>query len=968
MPAADVRKTSITQLLNPVIEPPKPTPSSHSLPQFDQLPYSRPKSPPRIIGGHHRQEQYQHQRQSPPSVRPPSPPQFGLRAASWDASTDYDRPQDDDYETRGPSYSGQVTNRTARAWQPPAVPQPLTYEHHNASTMMQNERAALSGNHFGFPSSQPPPLFQMVYAGPHAEFQTSERVSTRLAVRAITDKPVEPGRTAQQRVAPFPPSPLEPGVSGQLDFGTSRKRIRKSEEAEGESSTAPGGDAGSVKPKKIRTKPKITFTPSNGTWTKAKKNYPARKRNEGTTQLRTSTTEKAIVDGKEVALSFIRDPTTSLETVLKPGVVFAELQFARCMSNRYKSDEFPRCVSCTRRWAGDTCRFQGIRFLIRDDKRQLIGVSFATDQVAESPAMALPAKWNVDLQPHHYDRVMGTVAKSLLPHLLTEKNHSGGDVIRRPRETDVRATCDTCMTSLFSNSWMCRQCGREACADCFKTVVDVTASLPVLSPTERAARQMRRDKHAQTNPFFLSCTRRHEHQWSFFSRVSRFCDTELDDAIEEMTKLLERIGSLEEVTRRHGQPTAPIDDMAIGTMAAPSSAPAGNSVDTAAESSTNGALVTSGLATRQSKDKIPDVPSVGFILENTTPPGAPPPTTPIVPSWPITYFKDSDLTEEIFRTAWMRGEPVVVTGLGDKFNINWTPEFFMGKYSSQSCLIIETQKDANKRITVGEFFSWFGKYEDRTDEWKLKDWPPSSDFKTAFPELFEDFIRAVPAPTYTRKDGAMNIASHFPTNAIAPDLGPKMYNAFASTEAPGSKGSTRLHMDMADAVNIMLHSEKCANGNPGCAAWDVFRAEDSSTIRKFLRKLFKGTYHNDPIHAQMFYLDSDLRQKLYDEFGVKSWRIYQQPGEAVFIPAGCAHQVANLADCIKVACDFVSPENIERCEMLTQEFRDQNQSLVWKEDVLQLRTMLWFAWLSCRRNQKEKEQREEQERKETSVG
>lgn len=63
--------------------------------------------------------------------------------------------------------------------------------------------------------------------------------------------------------------------------------------------------------------------------------------------------------------------------------------------------------------------------------------------------------------------------------------------------------------------------------------------------------------------------------------------------------------------------------------------------------------------------------------------------------------------------------------------------------------------------------------------------------------------------------------------------------------------------------------------------------------------------------------------------------------------------MCNLADCIKVACDFVSPENIARCERLTNEFRDQNQTMVWKEDVLQLRTMMWFAWLSCRRHQKE---------------
>lgn len=52
-----------------------------------------------------------------------------------------------------------------------------------------------------------------------------------------------------------------------------------------------------------------------------------------------------------------------------------------------------------------------------------------------------------------------------------------------------------------------------------------------------------------------------------------------------------------------------------------------------------------------------------------------------------------------------------------------------------------------------------------------KDWPPSTDFRTAFPELFEDFNRAVPVPSYVRRDGALNVASHFPSNTVAPDLG-----------------------------------------------------------------------------------------------------------------------------------------------------------------------------------------------------
>lgn len=116
----------------------------------------------------------------------------------------------------------------------------------------------------------------------------------------------------------------------------------------------------------------------------------------------------------------------------------------------------------------------------------------------------------------------------------------------------------------------------------------------------------------------------------------------------------------------------------------------------------------------------------------------------------------------------------------------------------------------------------------------LKDWPPSADFKSSFPELYEDFNQATPIPNYVRRDGVLNIASHFPSNTVSPDLGtssfsrvipcmrsnvyflgPKMYNAMASFESQGSKGTTRLHMDMSDAVNIMLYSANTPDADPG---------------------------------------------------------------------------------------------------------------------------------------------------------
>jgi len=99
-------------------------------------------------------------------------------------------------------------------------------------------------------------------------------------------------------------------------------------------------------------------------------------------------------------------------------------------------------------------------------------------------------------------------------------------------------------------------------------------------------------------------------------------------------------------------------------------------------------------------------------------------------------------------------------------------------------------------------------------------------------------------------------------------------------------------MDMADAVNIMLYAAPRPDGGDGVAAWDIYQADDAQKIRNFLRKHFVEARGIDPIHSQLFYLDSELRSKLHKEYGVVAHRIYQRPGDAVFIPAGCAHQVS----------------------------------------------------------------------------
>jgi JmjC domain, hydroxylase len=117
-----------------------------------------------------------------------------------------------------------------------------------------------------------------------------------------------------------------------------------------------------------------------------------------------------------------------------------------------------------------------------------------------------------------------------------------------------------------------------------------------------------------------------------------------------------------------------------------------------------------------------------------------------------------------------------------------------------------------------------------------------------------------------------------------------MYNAYASQQDDGHHGSTNLHMDITDAVNIMLWAAE-KDGNAGYALWHIFPASSSPTLRKFLRDVAGFTDPGDPIHSQSFYLTPGLLKRLADDYGVASYTIMQYPGQAVYIPAGCAHQV-----------------------------------------------------------------------------
>ncbi|KAL1805279.1 hypothetical protein ACET3Z_028347 [Daucus carota] len=288
---------------------------------------------------------------------------------------------------------------------------------------------------------------------------------------------------------------------------------------------------------------------------------------------------------------------------------------------------------------------------------------------------------------------------------------------------------------------------------------------------------------------------------------------------------------------------------------------------------------------------------------------------------------------------------------------------------------------------------------------KLKDWPPSSLFDEHLPRHVAEFLSSLPFKEYTDpRTGYLNLAVKLPEGSLKPDLGPKSYIAYGHAQELGRGDSvTKLHCDMSDAVNILTHIQEVVLSSQQCtdiqnlkkkhalqdqkeifgsdqmlnhdtdsmdcvgyagditdglehpeggALWDIFRRQDTPKLKEYLRKYFKEFRHIyckpldqvvHPIHDQTFYLTLEHKRRLKEEFGIEPWTFVQKLGDAVLIPAGCPHQVRNIKSCIKVAADFVSPENVSVCIRLAEESRVLPHDHRSQEDKLEVKKITIFA-------------------------
>uniref|UniRef100_T1J383 [histone H3]-dimethyl-L-lysine(9) demethylase n=1 Tax=Strigamia maritima TaxID=126957 RepID=T1J383_STRMM len=335
----------------------------------------------------------------------------------------------------------------------------------------------------------------------------------------------------------------------------------------------------------------------------------------------------------------------------------------------------------------------------------------------------------------------------------------------------------------------------------------------------------------------------------------------------------------------------------------------------------------------------------------------------------------------LFQEMWERGQPVLISNVHQHLDENlWSPKSFSRDFGELENDLIDCLSGSVIHERMKNFWDGFEDPKKRLQDengryrlLKLKDWPPGDDFSEVMPSRFDDLMKALPLPDYTCRDGKLNLTARLPNFLVPPDLGPKMYIAYGSTQYP-SQGTTNLHLDMSDAVNVMVYAGILKDEDveeafqvicdAGCdvltrkrvkeesvklgALWHIFKSNDAPKIREFLNELAiengeKAQAKSDPIHDQRWYLDSDMRNRLYTMYGVEGYAIAQCVGDAVFIPAGAPHQVRNLHSCIKVAEDFVTPENVGHCLKLTQEFRHLSNSHTNHEDKLQVKNIVYHS-------------------------
>ena len=117
-----------------------------------------------------------------------------------------------------------------------------------------------------------------------------------------------------------------------------------------------------------------------------------------------------------------------------------------------------------------------------------------------------------------------------------------------------------------------------------------------------------------------------------------------------------------------------------------------------------------------------------------------------------------------------------------------------------------------------------------------------------------------------------------------------MYAAMGN--CPKTGGTTRLHLDITDAANLLVWARE---PDEVAAIWHIFPRNEVDRLRQAMHELDLSRDAIDPILSQDVYLTESVLETLANKYALRPVRFEQRVGDLIVIPAGSPHQVGDAA-------------------------------------------------------------------------
>lgn len=553
----------------------------------------------------------------------------------------------------------------------------------------------------------------------------------------------------------------------------------------------------------------------------------------------------------------------------------AFLQRDNCFST---SELLPQCYECEKDPMTNKyyCRFYEFRKIERDNGVCKV-VGFLDPHI--DPTLEDLDLWNVpefNLENETTDYILGYIATQFCD-MSKEEMKAGKqetEIAWKRSVLEVREACDVCETSVFNFHWTCVHCGTCVCLDCYH---ERKQNISRWKPKTKA------DKEERDSFFWLKCHERDDHNMMLTQITT-------GEALMLLNENLHKTCEQRNITQNCGCSLRTKNCLKMESKGILLELPSSD------EKQSHAAL--RELIKRQ-RYKTKSIPVLRrcFVDQRHLCQSVKHTYVSQKKILKITEPSESPECYKIFQEQWERGFPVIVANVTSKMRkYIWSPEYFSSRFGNEKHVMINCQNGvAIKQVAMKFFWDGFTSMKRRLprdcDEkvvLKLKDWPTSNDFSDEMKDHFNDLMNALPLAQYTRRDGKYNLARYLPAHFSRPDLGPKMYSAYSQLH-PASQGSTNLHLDVSDAINVMVHVSKpndahlapsqysieamrialegagadeqdrkqIATGTrfPG-AIWHIWPAHQAEEIRKVLHVIAKERgkpigVNDDPIHDQV---------------------------------------------------------------------------------------------------------------------